>query len=1265
MATQLLGDDSAPSRSNKGKTKKAVVSSTKPVVLSFPATPTSDPSSLTAPLRDESSGPAAISKACLLLNQGTGNGSTVNAVQDTDSLRHVQRLSHDPSYTREISQVLQVLSETVSAQTSTPPRSTRLLAAHTLARLARAAYAQCRSIPELFDRREPALHRLEDECSLEAGTTLLTAALVDATPNSNSVTPGAELPSDDGISSITLEALGYLCNPPDDELLQHLRSLTTSRVGPYAPSLKLVATEDPDIPSTELSVRVLESVVIPRLVPLVERVLQYKNSSDVMRALPVLVRAVLYHVSTKAPDVATVLQMDRSTYAKRWVDQDGTGLVDTMVRGLILPALQSHDGALAHTAATWGLRLVHSPAAASWSLVVSRAAVQVFEEELTQSTKTGLTTEARLQIIGLLLVALRRVPLSERLPSLILATEHIAKLPSTLPVPLGVSTPALQVQWQSYACFRHPIRLALWTELALSFFVDGPVDSAAGSDVSRSSVLKEFLSHPTIPHVLSESDPISCPRDELLLVFTTTAVDTGRRFRVRPDGTLNMNDPRTDPSYEEWRGLVWVVLTSFVSCVLTGPKSVYLEEDLSLITAGLASYVQLVQEYLHGVGLLQPSCSAAVKLTTNACPPHIVWDRMMDSAALLAKFEPTDCGVLDQTTKLMDELVAREKKQGIPSHHMRLFVLAIAADHWVQGRIAAIKSQFDTTTTSKGTTFSLNVNSGREIILAMSPKRLLAKVFAAHVPPTTADGKTKRDPIKKLAMETVKTCVACIENIALAAIDWRRRFGGNAAQETKHLVSAAVGVLQGKLDETKADEIMVSIMKPLCDEAVGRIQTHYEKEGSVDISGKDPAQFFPLSELVTQPVKTKIKPLISSTKPPPCPRDEFMKGYMMQLSRQIVSTRTQQAVDARGENSRPGHNWFRLSVLPIPESRDGQQAVTSSPLARWEGGSVAMASAASDAAQIVLAYSPERVLRYDGQEEYRLSVWMRVWNMTALPWSEGLRLELGVSATAAAEEEEEYTTGEPQQQEPKQLLNPDTSPLYSATAIGRSELGAGECWTWQVSFHHSISKASAVDLRPSVVYRNIAMEGNDVGAAWVGEGATEECKKGDDEEGEKTDSAASATENIRFCGSVLSVSPWMGFQPCPLVFFKDRWGDYEIFRFLWFRMAFHLPPVRLERSQTTPTNRDRMSQEIASLSTLTWPGEAIPGGFAARAWAFSTLSGDRVLCIYAEAETQSGSPSKQALYFRGDCESALNALTGSRKAKFAAVTAMCPNMVPV
>ena len=1243
-------------KSSSGKAKKSSGERSSDISFGFPA-PSADPTSALVPLRDDLSAYALVAKSCLQLNQYAGHGSSAH-VQETSSVAS-SALFHDPSYATIISESFAALTFCIQEHKD---RRCRILACKTLALLARSAYARIRHSPLVYSMREPTVNRLEDEVGSEIPTTLSTAALEDP---------------DDGVSASAVEALGILTlssSPTtgtlvEDELLREIQSIAFCRVTPYAPTLRAVVDEDPSIPQTELQTRVFENILSPRLLQLVERILQYPSTTHTTLALPCLTASLIHQIKTTPSQLAG---LDRSTYAKRWSELDARGLVDSTVHQLLLPALQSHvDGALARTAAFCALRLAHACPYAAWVVTVARRVplVLCFGVVVVVVGQASPALEHQLAGLAATLIAVRALPLPERVPQLHKVAVHIVNhLPATVAAPVGISSPGLLLP--KVGGYRRPARVGLWTEIAVSFFLDGPSSSSSSSSRSRADLLKSFLSTPLLANIIGEKSKSSCLdlQPELLLVFTTVAVETGRRFRVGADGNVQVTDPRS-PAVEEWLKLAGAVLKAFVSCVLLGPKPAYLEEDLSLMTAGLASYVQLLQEYLHMIGLLNTSCSVAVKLTTNACPPHILWDRMAESAALLSKFESVDMGGLEQTTKLMDEVVLHERKTGISSHHMRLFLLALAADHWVQGRIASIRGQIDASMAKQ----ALNVASGREIILALDPKRLLAKVFAAHVPPTNTN---RRDPVKKLALETVRMSVACIENIALTAVNWRRRFGSS---DPKKLVSGAVGVLQGKSDETPDDDNIRTIMGPLCEAAVRRIQTYYEGEGSGSGAIDSTFQF---SELVMQPSKTKIKPLISSTRPPPCRKDVYMRAYLMQLSRETISSRAQQAVlsfpaaDSLLSPARPT-NWLRLAVPPLPASRDGRVLGNyGMPLAAW-GTSVVSSSAASDPAQLVLACTPSRHLRYDGEEEYCIAVTLRAFNMTAVDFPDGVRLELGISRREVdLEDKASQKFAESLESTPASLMG--EAPHVSSAAVYKNELRSGHCLTWEIELRH-LTKSSVVDLVPSVVFRNVRVEPEDIGSKWVGDtvgggessAAGGESKTGEDDfqvtntgiSGTTVKGDELETENVRVSGEPLSLSALVGFQPCPLVFFRDRWGDSETFRFLWFRMPHQLAPLKVgqETGELSAPPAHPISQKIASMSMLRWDGEAIPGGFAAKAWALTTTSGLRVLCIYAEADNES----KQALYFRGECKSSLYGLAGSEASRRALVCALLPGMLPL
>jgi hypothetical protein len=1258
---ELGGKAGADSPQSKAKAKK--IESSAAVSLHFPPA-TADPTPHLAPFKDEDSAYAVVVKACLQLSYYAGTGSSVQ-IEDSTTVAS-SALFHDPSYAKIASSCFAALVECIQNHHD---RRARILSCKTLAIMSRAAYARIRPSPLVFSMRDATINRLEDEVGTEIPTALVTAALED---------------EDDGVSASAVEALGLMTlsssatpgSLVEDELLREMQSIAFCRVSPYAPSLRAVVDEDPSIPQAELQARIYENILAPRLLHLVDRVVRYQSTSHIMVALPCLTACLVHQVKTTP---SLVYGMDRPTFAKRWLELDAAGLVDTLVSSCILPAMQSPiDGSsLGHAAALCGLRLANACPNAPWVPHVGRWAAAVLKEQL-----AGQALETKLATLAAIVIALRAVPLQERTGALIGLAEDVGDLPSTSLAPHGVTSPGVLIDWNEVKEYRRPARVGMWTEIALSFFMDGPsVDEAS----SRGDYLKSFFSSAPVSKLLGETDRPGIPlcRNELLLVFCTVAVNTGRRFRVAADGSLHVTDPNA-LEVGEWLKLAWTVLTVFVSCLHTGPKSNYMAEDLSLVTAGLAAYVKLVQEYIHLVGLLDPATSVALKLTANACPPHLLWDQLAESSSFLSKFETVDMGDLDNTTKLMDEVVAREGKNGIRSHHMRLLLLTLAADHWVQGRVVGIRKQFEAATSSAAGTLTLNLQSGRDIVLALNPKRLLTKVFEAHVSPAdSADGKKKKDPIKKLATETVRACVACIENIALTACDWRRRFG--AGQESSKLVSVAVGVLQGKGDNTPTDETVKAVMAPLCEAAVARIQAFYESG-----SGGGLDQPFPASILVTPPVKAKIKPLVSSSKAQSVKRDDYLSAYLMQLSRQIISSRIEQSV----ESSPPANSllsaarpktWLRLAVPPIPESRDARKfGHFVEPMAAW-GRSVAASSASSDATSLVLACTPRRCLRYDGEEEFRTAVLLRAYNITAIEFTEGIRLRLGV----VQQEDGPFESDDPVTRDIADSLGGQLSDLIeskalvSAEVVYKQEFKSGEYVTWEVGLN-SVPVGSNIAVLPSIVYRNIEVEADEVGGKWVsgdklpgGDGSTAggESNSGEDDFQVTSDSGTKSgeekvTDNICVPGEPMVMSPFTGMQPCPLVFFRDGWGDVDTFRFLWFRMSFQLAPIRIvptSGDQDFARSNDSMGRKVCEMASLTWDGEAIPGGFATRIWAYMTLSGQRVFGVLAESDSDAGgedAPKPTALYLRGDDRSLLFSLVGSKAGREAIVSTLVPGMSP-
>lgn len=1324
------------------------------------------------PIRDDGSAYAQVGRSCLQIAQfaggsGSSSSSTGGPTTGQDDAHAVasSTLFHDKTYATTLSACFASL---ITCTKDHRDRRCRILACKTLALSARSAYARIRHAPILFAMRDSVVNQLEDEVGSEVPTALLHVAMED---------------TDDGVSATAVEALGTLALATsnansgsiiDDELLHEIQSLAFGRISPYAPSLRTILMncpstmeEDPSIAQLELQSRILGNIMAPRLLPLVTRIVHYHSSSHHRMTLPFVTACLIHQVRTNN---AIVFGMDRATYAKRWVDLDVMGLIKDVVTGLILPSMQQClDGDLSHTGALCALRLANACPKASWVLELCRWTVVVLKEE---NSATGVL-ESKVGSLATLVVALRAIPLLERAPLLESMVTEIASLPYTTMVPHGVCSPGLLLRTSAagpiqnsnpnftmssqegessipYACYRRPARITFFTELALSLFLDGPLGAPSDAEtlaaastnnnndtttqaipqVQRSYYLKHFLSSTAVVNICKEQEnpAILKMRDEILLVFTTVAWEVGRRFLVSADGSV-IQPPPTETAYdresslgvEEWTRLAFTTLSIFSPCARWGRRSEYLEEDLELLTAGQSSYIRLLQEFLHFIGLLHPASCVTFKLTPNACPPHLLWDQMIESASFLTHWGTATTGnnknshnsLLDRSfmgssndimvqdvAALMDDFVGKDLRQGIISHHMRMFILTLGVDQWVQGRYVAIRRHVEVannrsnqTNTDEIVPLSLNLESARDLLVAVSPKRLLTKLLEFHTVPVDASGMKRKDPIKKLAVETVRVCVACVENIALTAANWRRRLGSN--QESQSIVHMAIASLEGKLDDEPMDESLRPVMGPLCDAAAIRIQEFYKTKASV-------MENIPASELVTQPMKYKIKPLVSSSTIKGADREgpavvEYMNGYLMQLSRQMISARVNMALfsipsaDAYFSVYSRARNWLRLGTPTLPESRDARgrrfcaQGTDAGNLSVW-GKNITSMSSGSDPVAGVIAHTVARTLRYDNEDEYQIRVLIQVYNSTAVEITDGLRLDLGI------EYQQDETGMDSTSLEflaalggTSEDFEHETAPLVSASSAYRQPLDAGDQLVWELALNTLV--AGKVSLHPTIVFRNVVEEPSFAVKVGGSEAKSDKAQRrssassvANDDDGFKVSTKEKGEgfsgdqvfyENVCLSGDAVQLSPLLGLQPCPLIFFQDLWGDLDTFRFLWFRMPNAVPPIKMKSVTASKDSgfpspdvndeddipEDIIDASVAEASSLLFEGEAIPGGFATKLWAFMSLSGDRVMCVMTETENNTIS-----LHLKADNKSLLYTLVGSKGSRKTVVAALARGM---
>jgi hypothetical protein len=1185
-----------------------------------------------------------------------GSSSIMEDVHAVDS----SALFHDASFATSMSGAFASLMECIQTHDD---RRARIVACKTLALVARATYARIRHSPHLFAMRDSTNNRLEDEVGTDIPMTLCNAALDD---------------SDDGVAATAMHALGIMAlsssSTPgtlvEDELLRELMAIVHGRVAPYAPTLGDLQDEEPNIPQMELQTRIYENVMSPRLLQLVCRACAFDSTQHVRLTLPILT-ASLVHLSKTSPPL--IYGMDRTTYAKRWVELDFVSLVNDIVEVILLPSMQSSlDGHLAHAASLASIRLAHACPHAPWVNEVSYWAILVLKEEF---ASVDSSLEAKMTSLACLLIGCRSVPLPERSSTLTFCFENLHVLPCTTMAPHGIHSPGLLLESRGMVHYRRPARVAMLAEIALSFFSDGPIETNQTN--TRSTALEMFLKSGTVASAVKENQPgkVIQFREEIVIAFCMVAAGVGRRHRNPPNGekSTHLGVTGSQEEFVEWIRMSLSVLNACIPCFGWGGSPAYLEEDLSLLVAAQASYVRLIQEVLHAAGLLN-STSVSLKMAPTASPPNMLWDQMEESAAFLGKYYDATSSVekplVDKIVKLVDNLIKKELKgSGVASHHMRLFLLSLAADQWYQGRYLAIRDG--------STGANMNVGSASELLTALSPRRVFSKVVESHKSEIENYGKKKKEHYKKSAQDTVTACVACIENIALVTCDWRKKFGSSA--DTKTILNQAVMSLQGKSAGNDVDP--QAPVLPVCQGAIERIQAAFS-------SGNEPSSMdgMSVSPLLESVGELKRRPVVTSSRSNQG-RDSYDEGYMMQLSRLIIASRIDRCVmSAPTVNSFEGaarkQNWLRLALPPLPPARNPQVSVTSIPRFSW-GSCVSASSGGSDAAAMTLAYSVRRNLRYDGEAEFRLMAVMRVHNITAVEVPEGLRLELGIvqeSAATSVDAQDPTSVGvlKALAEGGDEISQEGT--LSSAMAVYKHELKSGDHITWEIMMD-TPSMYGQMSLHPMIVYRE--MEDETPHATWVGGDA----KDGDGEEtsvvsgvsqqstGSKTGSGegdgkegSDQKQNITIPGEPMRLSPMIGLQPCPLVFFRDGSGDIDTFRFLWSRMPCQIPPLKVAPASSPASVQVSFDTvRLAAISTLRFAGESISGGVVTKLWAFMSISGKRVLFVMAESEIDTGNygSNDKTVHVRGDDKALLGCLTGTSSARRALVGALEPGLQPL
>ena len=111
-------------------------------------------------------------------------------------------------------------------------------------------------------------------------------------------------------------------------------------------------------------------------------------------------------------------------------------------------------------------------------------------------------------------------------------------------------------------------------------------------------------------------------------------------------------------------------------------------------------------------------------------------------------------------------------------------------------------------------------------------------------------------------------------------------------------------------------------------------------------------------------------------------------------------------------------------------------------------------------------------------------------------------------------------------------------------------------------------------------------------------------------------------------------------------------------------MPCQITPLKVgpESRSSTPAQVSVDTLRLAAISTIKFEGNAIPGGYVTRIWAFMSLTGKRALFVLAESEddTTKNGTADRTIHVRGDDKQLLCCLTGTNSARKLLVGALLP-----
>jgi hypothetical protein len=1121
-------------------------------------------------LRDPGSSFRDVARSCLVCQQLTlSPNNSDQAASALSSLEHSIRIQsstiyHVQRYQRLTHRVLSSLTTCISTHSSSVCKS---IAASTLASTARASYARLHFDARLFSVRLPPsiATRLEDECGNGVAHTLVVAAIEQG---------------DDAVSSASFEALGRLTlDPNSDELAADVRSIADNVNSTLFAYDNDSGTLESFHEMREMQSKIWDNVLFPRMQRVLHRLSMYSSFHHLAKAIPVITAAFV-HALTQGPDTLPArrtLQCGKLAHAKRgWVESDAERLVAEFVDRILLPCFvqssKKSDEALKRSASVACIRLSSACPLARWRVPACRYAAlalcQQLDEMMTSTSAQNHTIASNTTIsdsssatvavetlagtAAILLIALRGIPVNERTPGLAsVLRAALLFLPSR-----KASSSDLALSMSSAGSFIRLCRVGLLAEVALSVMLDGskdigPTATEINQDTENGEEKEKIFGTRSIllNRIFQENKLAALVAvDELMWTFCSVFLQIGEKHNYSLTSDLS--------AAADWSNIGLVLLDNFASFLSTDEL-----RNSPFATAASDAYSNLLTDMLKRSAAFPPSSfsisnnmfAVAEKSSTGSSGRSVVGvPGESSSRVVLTLFKLTQALTLQRSKK-------HSSNTSFESTKMNVQLNATLCDAWF-GHCIVNNDAKQSNQGQVGIAFAL-------LFLFRSDMMTLLQMVGDDV---------VRHQLNEV-LHLLRVCIAGVETIACVSevISYGNSLKTKQTRDgTDEKVGAAViSALSGVF--TTAKEIATTSQQ-----AYGLCQ-----QVAVDSSNAAPriAAFIRgISQYYDDDIVTALQPSNLGRRPmssglPSTETASFLyhharlaldhraKLAIGEYSSTTTSTLSSKTIRSFNplrmrrtfsNNSIKVHQLVRGLPLLIPESADdGVRAVS--------------LTGSSDPVSVIMSPSMRRVRKSDSSESMVLVITMRLYNITAVPLQNGVRLDLAIDA------EGDNTCC--------------TSSLY------KNEIEAGDCITWEVVLRDW--RIGDISLRATITFPGLKRES--ITHKWLhgGEPADdisgESPLVGDDDEG---------TMDVAIHCEPTTISSLFTLQPCPLVFFCGQNGDTNAFNFLWDQLE-HTSDLMFTKSTS-----EKEAAVDATKGRITLPNDVTGCAFIAPG------GGDRILC---------------------------------------------------